>query len=549
MELEEFKKFGRGKKIDALKSNEVWLYTRVSSKDQKENNSLENQKEAGYEYARKNNFIVTKTFGGTYESASGDITRKEFSRLLDEVRKTEIRPRAIMIFIMSRFSRTGGSGITLADELVERLKVNLIEISSGKTTETEKGKMEIYMGLIRAREENLNRLEVTIPGMKRFLTKGNRLGNAPRGYDHYGPRVKDLTKIRREQVLLINEEGKIIQQAWKMKLQGERDFIILKFLEAAGVKMAKQSISNMWRNTFYCGVSVNTLLDGEVVEGSWEPMISREEFFYVQELLNDNKQGYEVDKVNEARPLQGFIKCSECGAKMTGYFNKAKGVHVYKCQKCKGVSINANTTPRSKGIGAHNQFTNTLSKYQLRSDLIEPFKHQMSLTMEALTKDNRAMETKLKKELEQHETNLRDLKRNQAIGPNKLDDWDFKEFKMEIETKISQIKCQLNDAPAKISNQDFFIENSLNVVQNISSYWASGDIETKHRIQKMMFPDGIVLDTKNRLYLTKKVNGVFAVTRAISESYKVKKENDSENFPESSSVVAGVGLEPTTFGL
>ena len=547
MDIGLFKKYARGKKTEAPKSNEVWLYTRVSSRDQRDNNSLDNQKDSGYDYAMKNGLLITRTFGGTFESASGDFTRKEFMRLIDEVRKAEIRPRAIMIFIMSRFSRTGAGGIALADELVEQLKVHLIEISSGKSTETEKGKVEIYTGLIRAREENLNRLEVTIPGMKRFLKNGYRLGNSPRGWDHYGPRVKDLSKISKEQKLLLNDEGRIIQQAWKLKIQGERDFIILRFLHSAGVKVSKQSLSDMWRNPVYCGVSVNSLLEDEVVIGKWEPMITQEDFFYVQELIKENKQGYEVDKVCADRPLQGFIRCPLCGTKMTGYLVKMKGVHTYKCQKCRDVSINANTTPRSHGIGVHQLFIKFLSQYQLKPELLEPFKIQMKMTMEAITKDNKNAEVKLRKELSEYEEKIKELKRKFITSD--IDKDTYQEFKNEWEDKISRIKCQLNDSPTKISNQDFFIENSLDVVQNISDYWVSGDIETKRRIQRLVFPEGLVMDTKKRVYLTNNTNCIFKISKRISGECRSKNENDPEKISESSYSVAGAGFEPTTFGL
>ena len=223
--LDEFKKYALSKETIKEANNNVWLYTRVSSKDQFANQSLHNQNDSGEKFCSANNYNLIKIFGGTYESASGDFTRTEFKKLIDSIRKARKRPFAILIFKMSRFSRTGGSAIALATELIEALGVHLIEISSGKSTVTERGKLEIYERLLKAREENIERLEMTVPGMKKFLRNGNWLGNAPIGYDHYGPRVKDISKIRAEQLLVLNEEGKQLKKAWKWKLQGEGDTI------------------------------------------------------------------------------------------------------------------------------------------------------------------------------------------------------------------------------------------------------------------------------------------------------------------------------------
>jgi hypothetical protein len=56
--------------------------------------------------------------------------------------------------------------------------------------------------------------------------------------------------------------------------------------------------------------------------------------------------------------------------------------------------------------------------------------------------------------------------------------------------------------------------------------------------QNIVFPEGLVLDTEKRRYLTSRVNGLFL----LKEKLPIK--NDEE-----SSLVAGAGLEPAAFGL
>ena len=41
------------------------------------------------------------------------------------------------------------------------------------------------------------------------------------------------------------------------------------------------------------------------------------------------------------------------------------------------------------------------------------------------------------------------------------------------------------------------------------TYGQLGTLEEKRKLQKMVFPEGIVIDTKNRVYLTSKVNSLF----------------------------------------
>ncbi len=546
MELDIFKSFVNKSKEERKQNNDVWLYTRVSSKDQEVNKSLQNQKDSGYKYAKENDYNITSTFGGTYESASGDFTRKEFSKLIQEIRDAKKRPFAILIYTMSRFSRTGGSGISLAHEVIEALGVNLIEVSTGKNTITEQGKLEIFNSLIKASQENIDRLKVTIPGMKSLLKNGGWLGTVPIGYTMYGTRVKNRNLYSEKQEIKINEVGEKLRQAWKWKLEGNKDFEIRAKLFAMGVNISKQKLSTMWRKPFYCGVSVNKMLD-EPVKGNWTKMVSKSDFFEVQEILKDNNFGFKQDKANPARPLNAFIHCSECGGKLTGYEVKKKKVHYYKCQMCLGITINANTTRRAKGDGAHNLFTNFLKDYQLPKELESLFGEQLKLTYETLNSEKVEEEKGLQKELNKQESDLKNIKKKYALG--ELDKEIYEEVKSEIDGKISGIVKNMGNGNVKISNLNNYIDLSKDLVSNITKYWMFNDLATKKRIQETVFPNGIVIDVKKREYLTKKVNLVFHITNTISGFKEGEIKNGNRNFPLPSLEVAGTGLEPMTFGL
>ncbi|WP_366869713.1 recombinase family protein [Flavobacterium sp.] len=548
MGLEQFKSFAKGydKKIDSNK--DVWIYTRVSSKDQESNKSLQTQFESSTRFAKDKNYLVTFRFGGTYESASGDFTRKEFKRLIDEVRRAKLKPHAILINTISRFSRTGGEGVGLASELVNDLGVHLIEVSTGKSTETEDGKIEIYRGLLQARQENIDRLRVTLPGMKRFLENGYWLGKAPKGYDQFGTKVKRAKFHSDKQKIVMNSEGKLLKMAWEWKLKGDKDYIIIQKLCDLGVEITKQIISAMWRNPFYCGISAHKMLDGEVVEGKWEKMVSEQDFLMVQEILNGNRFGYKHEKSNLNRPLNGFISCNACGNKLTGYKVEKKGLHYYKCQSCKGGSINANTTIRSNGQGANNLFQDLLSKFELSSGLHNAFKEQLKMTYETLNNEGENENEIIGLELVKLEDGLKKLKRRFALGD--IDDKEtFNELKDEFENKIRDLNTRKANNVSKISNLDSYIETSCDVVSNISKYWGSDDIETKKRIQELVFPDGLSLDIKNRVYLTEKTNVIFEITRDIAKDSKDIESKKPTDYIDGSSLVAGTGLEPVTFGL
>ena len=74
----------------------------------------------------------------------------------------------------------------------------------------------------------------------------------------------------------------------------------------------------------------------------------------------------------------------------------------------------------------------------------------------------------------------------------------------------------------------------------LNIYWQLGDLEEKRKIQKLVFPEGIGIDTKKRKYLTSKVNSLFLE----KSQFKRDSEGTNKKLPiksdEESFVVAGM---------
>ena len=94
-----------------------------------------------------------------------------------------------------------------------------------------------------------------------------------------------------------------------------------------------------------------------------------------------------------------------------------------------------------------------------------------------------------------------------------------------------------------------FINEAIEIARNIKYFWDSSDLETKLKLQKTVFPKGLWINPSSRGYLTRHVNQFFRRIPLYSRSLmwqKTRKVTISDDF---SSLVAGTGLEPVTFGL
>src|SRR5688572_8352937 len=110
-------------KITEGAKNNVVIYTRVSTKEQADNNmSLTTQKKIIEDFAKRNGLNVITYFGGTYESAKTD-GRKEFNRMLEYIKHCKGQVSQILVYTIDRFSRTGGAAIKLCSDLREKYGV------------------------------------------------------------------------------------------------------------------------------------------------------------------------------------------------------------------------------------------------------------------------------------------------------------------------------------------------------------------------------------------------------------------------------------------
>ncbi|WP_223711353.1 recombinase family protein [Niabella beijingensis] len=521
----------------------VWIYTRVSSKEQFEkNSSVENQLEANRSYAKQMNFSITEEFGGTYESAKSDFTRKEFKRLIDKVKSSRKRPYAILVYKMSRFSRSGGNAIGLVNRLVEELGVHLIEVSTGLTTTSERGKAAIYESLFHAYKENIERKEIIIPGMKRKLLKGFWLGNVPLGYDQYGPRVKREKFFSKEQKVVINNYGQLLREAWTWKASGiYNDAQILSKLSARGLKLTPQKISAIWKKPFYCGVLAHHLLE-EPVKGNWEALVSIDDFKKVQEILSGHHSGYKHQKEEENRPLLRLLRCNNCGSYLVGYYVSKKDLHYYRCLKCPGVSLTAKTPSlRARRVGAFELFQTFLRKFEIPKSIFPLVLKQLTKLFNHHQKENLENDHLLEIRLKEFEKKKKELTIRRGLGEIDTDTYNITLEHITIE--MQSIYKELNTVPSKISNLEKLLNSALKKLQKLSVYWGSSDLSGKRMLHKILFPEGVFYIPEKHEYLTKKINGFLLLTSSILAEYTSNKNRNSLDFSESSGLVARTRIE------
>ena len=99
------------------------------------------------------------------------------------------------------------------------------------------------------------------------------------------------------------------------------------------------------------------------------------------------------------------------------------------------------------------------------------------------------------------------------------------------------------------SNLESIIDRGLKIAANASKLWHDKDYDDKQDLQKLIYPEGIIYNKKKDVVRTPRINSLFASIPHPSRDMDENKKGLSKiNFAKSG-LVAGAGLEPTTFGL
>ena len=529
-----FKTFAKGSHKEKVKGSFCVIYTRVSTKEQADNNlSLDTQKKACVLYANKSGLQIMGNFGGTFESAKTD-ERKEFNNMLSFVKKSKEKISHIVVYSVDRFSRSGANAIYLAEQL-KKVGVSVYAVTQPTDSTTASGGLQQNIQFIFSEYENQLRREKCMAGVKEMLSRGEWCTAPPIGYD--------IVRTNGKRSIVVNNKGKLLRKAfsWKAKEKVTNQELI-KRLATQGLKMTNQRMSAFLKNPFYCGLLVHTALEGEIIEGNHEKLISKELFLEVNDIISTNHQGYRTNPENEYAPLKRFLKCEDCGKFLRAYKAYKNQKYYYKCN-----TVGCKCNKRADDL--NERFAELLSAYCL--DLDDAMKYLVKQQLIATyNKFNERKEDNLKdvaKELE--EVNKRLVRLEERYVLEEITKDMFDKFQLKFIEERKEIEKETSKFGKRVSNLEECIDTTFNFSSKLATAWVSADYTEKQTLQYLVFPDGILYNRKNDECRTPKVNSAFSYIASLQRVSGEKEKRELQFELHVPSLVARTGIEPVTFGL
>ncbi len=529
--LNAFQSFASKENKPAGKGNRAVIYTRISHANQEDNTSLESQLKFCEEFARRKGFEVVEHFGGQVESAKTD-DRKEFNRMLTYLRRSK-SIGYVIVYSYERFSRSGVGGAQIAEDLLKQHGVVTLAVMQELDPTTASGSFQQKIYFLFSQMDNELRRDKAVRGMSELLLKGYTPFNIPRGYVNLNRGQKAI-----DQEVVLNDVGKKIRKAFHWKAQGMSNVDITKKLKKLGLNLDRRRLTEIFSNPYYCGVIVNSLIPGQVVEGKHEAAVSKALFLKVNEVVAEKRSHPTVhQKLDDNLPLKRFMSCAECETPMTGYLVRKKGLYYYKC-RTKGCKHNVS----AKHI--HEEFASLLYLFQVDESDQPLVKEAVIAHYDLFFEEHKENQRLVKKQLAEIATNIDTLEERYVLG--KVSDELYTKFLKRYTNQRDEI---LKGSVVK-EDASSNLENCLKIVMEIClnprQWWKSSSLRNKMWLQKTMFPEGITVTRENRRVRTNRVNSFFAPIAQLAKHLRETKNGQLVDVNQLSAIVGDEGFEPPT---
>ncbi|PZM61730.1 recombinase family protein [Paenibacillus dendritiformis] len=308
----------------------IAIYIRVSTDEQAQQGfSIDAQKERLQAYCVSQGWDDYKLYIDDGYSGT-NLNRPAMKRLLRHVEEKKIK--SVIVYKLDRLGRKQKDVLHLLEDVFEKNDVTFKSATEPFDTSTPLGKAMIGILAVFAQLERDMIIERTTTGRKQRIKKGKWPG---------GPVPFGYSWDKESQRLLINhEEAGIVKEIFRKYINGQSRLSIAEWV----VKKSKARtfdhsvIRDMLSRPVYNG---KLILDGKIVDGDHDAIISDEDWFAVQREISRRKDG--LSPTGDYL-LRGLLKCGVCGSNVVHVKRRTVRYgkeYLYELYACKNQHVRA----------------------------------------------------------------------------------------------------------------------------------------------------------------------------------------------------------------
>ncbi len=292
------------------------LYVRVSTDNQLENYSIEEQTERLKAYCKAKDYSIYKIYtDGGY--SGGNTNRPALKSMLQDIENNKID--TVIVYKLDRLSRSQKDTLSLIEDKFLSNNVDFISMSENFDTSSPFGKAMIGILSVFAQ---LEKDQIT----ERF-TMG-RIGRSKAGLYHGGRSIPKGYRYIDGHLIIHQAEAEQVREAFEKFVSGMS-------INAISRKMEEQYQNHKWnnaskilnclRNSIYIG---KVKFANQEYDGEHEAIISKELFEKVQSILHSSERENRKNTAQKTPYRAGYmlsslVYCGHCGARYSanhGYY-------------------------------------------------------------------------------------------------------------------------------------------------------------------------------------------------------------------------------------
>jgi len=292
----------------------IFGYTRVSTDNQLENYSIEEQTERIKAYCAAKGWNLLHTYiDGGY--SGGNTNRPALQKMLEAIEQGEAD--AVVVYKLDRLSRSQKDTLTLIEDFFLSNHTDFISINENFDTSTPFGRAMIGILSVFAQ---LEKDQIT----ERF-TMG-RIGRSKAGYFHGGGNAPTGYDYR-DGFLIVNEyEAMQVRELFDLFVSGKSaNSILTLFQKKYTTRWSAAKILGVLRNSLYIG---EVHFRGQSYPGIHQPIVDKEIYQAANHILTSSERE-EKKTTHQKTPfragylLSSLVFCGRCGARYSanhGYY-------------------------------------------------------------------------------------------------------------------------------------------------------------------------------------------------------------------------------------
>ncbi len=524
--------------------NEAVIYKRVSTTEQVDNMSLDEQEKVCSTFCANKDLKVVKVFADEGESAK-TADRTQLKELMEYCRANRKSVGHVVVYKIDRFARSVQDHTAL-QVLLKKMGI-ILWSATEPIGDTTTGKLMEHVLASFAQFDNDLRSERCSAGMIARTLEGGWVVNAPLGYLNVKDDLKRPTLAFGDgaTVRAIRKFFDMFSTGRYLQNDAAKVAVECKLTTATGNPLSRNGAIGLLNNVVYAGKINNKMTGNKEIDGLHPAIVEYSQWKAVQDILAGRRRSYaKPARFRPFFPLKRYLRCGNCGHKLTGSAPRGgSGINhpAYHCTKCTikrdGVRV---SIPKAK---AHEDFATQLDKLVPSEWAMEVFK---AIVLKRWDKDFRDVQEERKQideelaKLENRRNKLFDM-----MGDGKIqNEKSFNEQISRLEIKQEELEFERDEKKTVEVDKRKIINEAVYFLANAGQIWRTATGENKVLFQKLVYEGGIAL-YPDQTFGTSEPSEIY---KQLTDIEKSRKTTTAELPSENSAVVHPAGFEPTTFG-